>query len=154
MNDEQGTRGSEHGAENVSRSPTPPKHTTTTPTNRGKGCSERKRKAEEPVEELNQLQAKEAETQTAKNDALAATEEAAKRTTTAEDAGNGAGAREGDPSSEASEAEWVKAVLKDAETAAKALATNRTIALKAEQAVEADCCPGKDCRATTTAATS
>ena len=61
MNDEQGTRGSKHGTDNLSRSPTPPKHTTTTPTNRGKGYSERKRKAEESVEVLNQLQTGKAE---------------------------------------------------------------------------------------------
>jgi hypothetical protein len=141
MNDEQGTRGSKHGTDNVSRSPTHPKHTTTTPTNRGKGCSERKRKAEESVEELKQLQAKEAEAQTAENAAQVVAEEAAKRTTTAEDASNGTGAREsdGDPSPDASEAEWVKAVLKDAETAAKALATNRAAALEADQAEKAHC---------------
>jgi hypothetical protein len=141
MNDEQGTRGSKHGTDNLSRSPTPPKHTTTTPTNRGKGCSERKRKAEESVEELKQLQAKEAEAQTAENAAQVVAEEAAKRTTTAEDASNGTGAREsdGDPSPDASEAEWVKAVLKDAETAAKALATNRAAALEADQTEKAHC---------------
>jgi hypothetical protein len=141
MNDEQGTRGSKHGTDNVSRSPTHPKHTTTTPTNRGKGCSERKRKAEESVEELKQLQAKEAEAQTAEN----AAEEAAKRTTTAEDASNGTGAREGDgdpsPWPDASEAEWVKffKVLKDAETTAKAIATNRAAALEADQAEKDHC---------------
>ena len=139
MNDKQGTRGSKHKTKHVSRPPTPPKHTTT-PTNRGKRRSERKRKAEEPAEVLKQLQAEEAEAQTALNTALAAAEEAAKRTTTAEDASNGPGAREGDgdPSPDASEAEWVKAV-KDAETAAKALATNRAAALEADQAEKAHC---------------
>jgi cellular nucleic acid-binding protein len=141
MNDKQGTRGSKHRTKHVSRPPTPPKHTTT-PINRGKRRSERKRKAEEPAEVLKQLQAEEAEAQTALNAALVVAEEAAKRTTTAEDASNGPGAREGDgdpsPDSDASEAEWVKA-LKDAETAAKALATNRAAALEADQAEKAHC---------------
>ena len=137
MNDEQGTRGSKHETDNLSRSPTPPKHTTT-PTNRVK-----KRKTEESVEELKQLQAKEVETQTAEN--AADPEEAAKRTTTAEDASNGTGAREGDgdpsPWPDASEAEWVKFFkeLKDAETTAKAIATNRAAALEADQAEKDHC---------------
>ena len=142
MNDKQGTRGSKHKTKHVSRPPTPPKHTTT-PTNRGKRCSERKRKAEEPAEVLKQLQAEEAEVQTALNAAIVVAEEAAKRTTTAEDASNCPGAREGDPSPwpDASEAEWVKFLkeVKDAETAAKALATNRAAALEADQAEKAHC---------------